>query len=158
MDRHIESPVMKGALPFHDLHSSVLAIHCSDSRYQDTSDELIKTHLHHGSFYRIAVPGGAQFLSVYGFYPKLEWSGKHMTKFLIDRAGVKEIILISHADCAWYKWLKEINRREKDTPLKKYITGDTTKQKQILQKMFPHVAVRAFYMEPNEGNVDFIRI
>lgn len=61
MNKSVGSPVIKGVLPFHDIHSSVLAIHCSDSRYQDKSDELIKIHLHRESFYRIAVPGARNF-------------------------------------------------------------------------------------------------
>jgi hypothetical protein len=80
-----------------------LVIHCSDPRYQAHFQEFLHRRLALDSYELIAVPGGPQFLTLLDYLPKFSWVGWRWVKFLVDVAQPKEVILIAHEDCRWYR-------------------------------------------------------
>lgn len=77
-------------------------IHCSDPRFQPHFQEFLRTHVREESYGLIAVPGGAQFLTLAEYLPKFSWAGWRWVKFLGDFVKPRRVVLIAHDDCRWY--------------------------------------------------------
>jgi hypothetical protein len=82
--------------------ADVVAVHCSDPRYQPHFQQFLNTALGLGRYGLVAVPGGPQFLTLTDYLPKFSWAGWRWLKFLVDLAHPRRIILIAHDDCRWY--------------------------------------------------------
>src|SRR5512137_176379 len=82
--------------------ADVIAVHCSDPRYQPHFQQFLNTALGLGRYGLIAVPGGPQFLTLTDYLPKFSWAGWRWLKFLVDLAQPRRIVLIAHDDCRWY--------------------------------------------------------
>jgi len=52
-----------------------LVIHCSDPRFQKHFHEFRRAHLGLDTYGLVAVPGGAQFLTMIDYLPKFSWVG-----------------------------------------------------------------------------------
>jgi hypothetical protein len=83
--------------------ADVIAIHCSDPRYQPHFQQFLNTALGLGRYGLVAVPGGPQFLTLTDYLPKYSWAGWRWLKFLVDLARPRRIVLIAHDDCRWYR-------------------------------------------------------
>jgi hypothetical protein len=79
-----------------------LVIHCSDPRYQAHFQEFLHEHLGLESYELIAIPGGAQCLTLAEYLPKFSWAGWRWVKFLMDVAKPVRVVLIAHEGCRWY--------------------------------------------------------
>jgi len=77
-------------------------IHCSDPRYQPHFSEFVRKGLKLDRYSLLAIPGGAQPLTLVEYLPKFSWSGWRWMKFLATLAPLRHVVLISHEDCRWY--------------------------------------------------------
>ena len=84
------------------LEGSPFVIHCSDPRFQGAFQDFLRGELGLKQYGLIAVPGGAQFLTLVEYLPKFSWAGWRWAKFLMDAAQPPRIVLIAHEDCRWY--------------------------------------------------------
>jgi hypothetical protein len=82
--------------------SDVVAVHCSDPRYQPHFQDFLKRGLGLSSYALVVVPGGPQFLTLAEYLPKFSWVGWRWMKFLVDLSKPRRVILIGHDDCRWY--------------------------------------------------------
>lgn len=82
--------------------SEVVVLHCSDPRYQPHFQDFLGKGLGLAHYALIAVPGGAQFLTLVDYLPKFSWVGWRWVKFVVDLTRPRRIILIGHQDCRWY--------------------------------------------------------
>ncbi len=80
----------------------VVVIHCSDPRYQPHFQDFLRSGLKLDHYALIAVPGGAQFLTLADYLPKFSWVGWRWAKFLTDLTRPDRLVLIAHDDCRWY--------------------------------------------------------
>ena len=80
----------------------VVVIHCSDPRYQPHFNEFVRKGLDLDRYSLVAIPGGAQPLTLVEYLPKFAWSGWRWMKFLAKLAPLRRVILIAHDDCRWY--------------------------------------------------------
>jgi len=88
--------------------TEVLAIHCSDHRFQAGFGEFLNGGLGLGANYDgMVVPGGPQCLVEVDALPKFAWASRKWLKMLINAHSLKRLVLIAHQDCGWYKWLEE---------------------------------------------------
>jgi hypothetical protein len=87
-------PVAGEALP--------LVVHCSDPRYQSHFQDFLTRALGLERYALIAVPGGAQFLSLEENPRPVSREGWHWLRFALQVARAERLILIGHADCRWY--------------------------------------------------------
>ena len=83
--------------------SHVTVIHCADPRYQPHFQEFLRAHLDLEHYALIAVPGGAQWMTLLEYLPKFSWAGWRFVKFVRQVARTDRIILIAHAECRWYE-------------------------------------------------------
>lgn len=81
-----------------------LVIHCSDSRFVGAIHEFLHTELALENFDLIAVPGSIHFL-VSKIFPKYVWVARHWIKFFFRFHRTSRVIIFSHQDCGWYKFM-----------------------------------------------------
>jgi hypothetical protein len=149
-----EALAYESTIPWHGQHSDKLVIHCSDSRYQASTDEFLRTGLKLKSFDRLVVPGGPAVFLAASHFPKFEWAGRRWARFLAKHHETREIICLAHEDCGWYKEitigpfsLSLVKNRQLD---------DLRKVPEVLREMLPEAGVRLFYACPNsQGRVEF---
>jgi hypothetical protein len=80
----------------------VVVVHCSDPRYQPHFNNFVRDGLKLDRYSLIAIPGGAQPLTLVEYLPKFAWSGWRWMKFLATLAPLRQVVLIAHDDCRWY--------------------------------------------------------
>jgi hypothetical protein len=90
----------------HNMDAEVLAIHCSDHRFQAGFYAFLNLKLGLEENYDLLVlPGGPQCLTLVEYLPKFSWAGWKWFRFLVESHNLRRLILIQHQDCGWYKEL-----------------------------------------------------
>jgi hypothetical protein len=127
----------------------VLAVHCSDFRFQAG----IREFLDHGlqldrNYDLLVIPGGPQCLTSAKFLPKFAWVGRKWFRFLVKGHKLTRLILIAHEDCGWYRSLprdyhSSAGPRERQE-------DDLRRAKELLLKEFPGVRVELYYAALND--------
>ncbi|HXJ94898.1 MAG TPA: hypothetical protein VMT20_18805 [Terriglobia bacterium] len=88
--------------------TEVLAVYCSDYRFQAGIREFLDQGLGLGANYDgMVVPGGPQCLVEVGALPKFSWVARKWSRMLVQAHSLKRLVLIAHQDCGWYKWLEQ---------------------------------------------------
>ncbi len=82
--------------------SAALVVHCSDPRYQPHFQEFLTKGLGLRQYGLVAVPGGAQLLTMADYLPKYSWAGWRWIKFMMSLMQPTQVVLIAHEDCRWY--------------------------------------------------------
>jgi hypothetical protein len=120
--------------------ADVIAIHCSDPRYQPHFQQFLNTALGLGRYGLVAVPGGPQVLTLTDYLPKFSWAGWRWLKFLVDLARPRRIVLIAHDDCRWYRGFlhpaETAPARQQD---------DLRRVRRLLQERFDRVHVELYF-------------
>lgn len=81
---------------------ATIVVHCSDPRFQPHFQHFLRESLGLEQYALIAVPGGAQFLTLVDYLPKFSWVGWRWVKFVVDLTRTERVVLIAHDDCRWY--------------------------------------------------------
>ncbi len=81
---------------------AVVVVHCSDPRYQPHFQQFLRDGLKLDRYALVAVPGGAQCLTLTEYLPKFGWAGWRWMKFMMDLTKPARVIFIGHRDCRWY--------------------------------------------------------
>jgi hypothetical protein len=129
--------------------AGVIAIHCSDPRYQPHFQDFLRRGLAIPHYALIAVPGGAQLLTLVDYLPKFSWVGWRWMKFMVDLTKPRRIILIGHADCRWY-----LDMRFGSAParLREKITADLKRAASAIHGRAPGAAVELYWAQL-DGNI-----
>ena len=96
--------VFESTKPFKTERSSILVVHCSDPRFQAHFKEFLTQHLKLEDYIPLTIPGGVSALTLVDEMPKFFHVMNKWLSFFKD--SVKQVVLISHEDCMWYKELK----------------------------------------------------
>ena len=132
--------------------TGVLVVHCSDPRYQPHFQEFLRQCLGLDHYALIAVPGGAQFLTLVDYLPKFSWAGWRWLKFMADVVAVQRIILIAHDDCRWYQ---DMRFGLHSTNLGERQAADLRRVRAACQERFKNVQVDLYHARPEDGRVVF---
>jgi hypothetical protein len=124
--------------------TEVLVVHCGDYRFQGAFYEFLNHALNLNEKYDLMViPGGPQSLALLEYLPKFSWASWRWFRFLVEKHGIRRLILIQHQDCAWYKTMPlhlhtspELRERQEQ---------DLTRVTATLKKDFPGVTVELYY-------------
>ena len=95
---HYTSRAVSGTGP----QQAVVVIQCSDPRYQAHCHDFVQNGLHVSQYALLAIPGGAQSLTLVNYLPKFAWAGWRWLKFLSNLTNPERVIVIAHHDCRWY--------------------------------------------------------
>jgi hypothetical protein len=124
-------------------HTDALVVHFSDHRFQAGHHEFLNRVLNLNENYDLlALPGGAQALSLFEYLPKFAWAGWKWFRFLVEAHGLKRIILIAHQDCGWYKSLPDFLHSTADPRLKQ--EEDLRRIRQMLLKENAELSVELY--------------
>jgi len=134
--------------------SDVIAVHCSDPRYQPHFQQFLNTALGLGRYGLVVVPGGPQFLTLTAYLPKYSWAGWRWLKFLVDLARPRRIVLIAHDDCRWYQRL--LGPGETGPPRQ---LDDLRRVRAMLRERFGQAQVEMYFarLEGDEAVFDEVR-
>jgi len=126
---------------FSDNFSGNLVIFCSDERFIKATLEFLHRCLRVKNYDLMAVPGGPVFII------NKEKCLVDRLKLLVDKHNISNIIIFSHSDCGYYKQChKDLN----SNLLSKRQIEDIRKIKLQLEKLFPDVMVKSFYVIVNK--------
>lgn len=89
--------------PFVEAHPHALALYCSDGRFTESVEELVRTARGHGRFDVLAIPGGpALLVESSASIVELE-TMRPASSFLIRSHQIVEAVIIAHEGCGFYK-------------------------------------------------------
>lgn len=134
-----------------------IVVHCSDYRFQAAIQEFLRQGLNLSSYDVLAIPGGAHFASMGDLMPKHLKVGKQSLRFLIKHHRPHRLILIDHADCAFFMhrlafFFPEPSLNEKQI-------ANLRKGRDVLQDWFSKVTVDAYFAEIHgDHSVSFTKI
>jgi carbonic anhydrase len=127
--------------------SKNLAIFCSDERFTKASINFLKTKLKIKVCDLFVVPGGVAFLI------NRERNLIHRLSLLTKLHNIKQIVIISHSDCGYYKTqFCNINYVEQKQ------INDLKQSVKILKKMFCNVSVKTFFVKHKNSKIIFKEI
>lgn len=81
----------------------LLAIHCSDPRYQPHFQEFLRSRTPAPEYALLALPGGPFSLAAEGPAAELSAACRRWVRFLSELMHPQRVILIAHEDCRWYQ-------------------------------------------------------
>ncbi len=127
--------------------TQVLAVHCSDHRFQGALREFLDQTLGLKANYDLlVVPGGPQCLAETSHLPKFAWASRKWFRFLIEAHSLQRVILIAHQDCGWYKWLAEYEAHSaRGLPARERQERDLGLVRDFLAADFPRLSVEMYY-------------
>jgi hypothetical protein len=133
----LSSTVRKG-------ETEVLAVHCSDYRFQAGYQEFLNLKLNlDGNYDLMALPGGPQALTLVEYLPKFSWAGWKWFRFLMEAHKLKRLILIQHQDCRWYTTLPF--HLHASTDPRRRQEEDLYRARALFAKEIPELAVELYY-------------
>ena len=122
----------------------VLAIHCSDHRFQAGFAEFLDQKLNLGENYDLlAIPGGPQCLTLVEYLPKFSWAGWRWFRFLVEAHDLRRLILIQHQDCGWYRELP-LHLHSSTSPRERQ-EQDLRRARAALAKERPELGIELYY-------------
>ena len=130
---------------------TALVVQCSDPRYQPHFHDFLRRGLKLERYALLAVPGGAQFLTLVDFLPKFSWAGWRWVKFIGDIAPPSRVILIAHDDCLWYQHV----RRGKPAEIHAKQIEDLRRVEAAVRERFRNVTVELFFARLEDGAAAF---
>lgn len=133
---------------------TALVVQCSDPRYQPHFHDFLRRGLKLERYALLAVPGGAQFLTLVDYLPKFSWAGWRWVKFIGDIAPPSRVILIAHDDCLWYKHV----RRGKPAEIHAKQLDDLRRVEAGVRERFDNVHTELYYARLEEGAATFEQV
>ena len=121
--------------------SGKLAIYCSDERFVKATSVYLNKSLGVKRCDLLVVPGGAVFIV------NKEKSLVDRLRLLVEAHKISSIILFAHVDCGYYK---DRYKNSSSNVLMKKQVEDIKKCQLQLNKMFPQVVVKSFYVGVKE--------
>lgn len=122
--------------------SHVVVVHCSDPRYQPHFQEFLRRGLGLEHYALMAVPGGAQWLTLADYLPKFSWAGWRFLKFVHQVSNADRVILIAHDTCLWYRDARfaglSLNLKERQL-------SDLRRARQGLIERFGQIQIECYY-------------
>jgi hypothetical protein len=141
--------------PYHAEHPKVLAIYCSDGRYTHAVEALAET-LGHSRLDVLCVPGGPGAMSQWTMGSGI-LSGYLLNQaaFLIDRHGIRDVLLISHENCGFYR--EQLPRAGEPERYNRQC-HDIQAAEHALKGRFPLLKVHMFAAHPEGACVGFTEL
>ena len=135
-----------------DERPRVLVLACSDGRYEEALDEFCRESLRIEGYDRLLIPGGIQILR-HALLPKFAWAGRRLLRFLLDKHGIRRLVLVAHEGCGWYRHMNwgpdaQIDPAERQR-------RDLLGVMQDLREDWPALEVTPYLARPEGGRVTF---
>ena len=138
-------------MTFDPTHPHALAFYCSDGRFTEPVEDLLRT-LGHARLDTLTMPGGPGLLNpLTASYGELD-AVRKAASFLIDGHAITEVFLIAHAGCGYYK-KKMAHRKPEDIVAMQLKDLDLATKH--LERVHTGLSVRCYFARPVDGHVQF---
>jgi len=132
-----------------------LAVFCSDGRFKQMTDQFLKDGLKVPHCDLFAVPGGPGWLTVDMFnYKECDVASKWIGE-LIEKHGLKRVLLIAHEDCAFYK---EKCKGKSPAEIQTRQLEDLGRAQERLEQFGHTVQIELYYADIVDDHVTFKRV
>ena len=139
------------ALPYEAARIYAAAVYCSDGRIGDHVDDFLHNGLGLPRYDRVACPGGPVALS--GRFQAF-WDARgieEQVRFLGQVHDVKTVVLISHANCAYYLKRLSIPPNQVDEAQRE----DLRKATDTVRRLVPMTEVKRYMAHVNGSEMRF---
>jgi hypothetical protein len=139
------------SIPFDERHPHALAIYCSDGRFTDAVELLVKS-IGHDRLDTMTLPGGPALLCTAGAGLAEVDTVTRAAHFLIEGHAIAEVVLVAHQGCGYYR-----NRHAHlgASALEKMQLEHLAAAATSLLRRQPRLAVRRYYARVAEGSIYF---
>jgi hypothetical protein len=148
------SGAVKTKTPFDKKHPDTLAVYCSDGRFNDAVEELVRS-FGHQRLDELCMPGGPALLDLASASFSALEAMRAGAGLLVRAHGTKHVFLISHHGCGYYK---DRYRLESPEEIVRQQHVDLRTAAAWLRGAHPGVAVKAYFAKPEAGAVAFYPI
>lgn len=132
-------------------HPAAIAFYCSDGRFTEPVEELLK-HLGHDRLDTITLPGGPGLLNpMTGSFGDLD-SARRGSQFLITGHAITEAILVAHQGCGFYKKKFPSKTPEQVVALQ---LRDLRVAAEALRRTHGQLVTHMYFARPANGHVTF---
>jgi len=147
--------IYSSTLPFEAERIMAVAVYCSDGRYGDHLDEFLHERLGLPRYDRLALPGGAAWLS-WRSSTSLSHHGlvTEQIDFLVQAHGLRRAILIAHFGCAYYA-RRYYGDAESFLPTQ---IQDLRDAADLLRRRYPALHVETYMARADGDRVQFLTV
>jgi hypothetical protein len=126
-------------LPFRDEPIDCAAVYCSDARWGDHVDDLVRRQLEIAQFDRLAVPGGPATLVEHAPCFFETQSLARQLQFLVEAHRLRKVLLIAHEGCMFYLERLRVSPQEIDAQQRRDLAEAVAR----VREKFPGLSVEA---------------
>nr|HEX4318557.1 carbonic anhydrase [Kofleriaceae bacterium] len=138
--------------PYVAEHPAALALYCSDGRFTEPVEELLR-HVGHARLDTLTVPGGPGLLNpLTASYGDLD-STKRGASFLIEAHAIRDVFLIAHAGCGYYK--KKLGATKTAEQIVVVQRKDLEVAAAALERAHPMLRAHMYFARLADGRVAF---
>lgn len=135
--------------------SSALVIHCADPRFQAAFRRFVTEELGIATYTPLVIGGGAQSFGAQTFLPKNFKVAWQQVKFFISVGNLREVVIINHEDCLWYRHMSGYHPTIELPTKQKLDLAHTAK---MVLADFAGVRVRSFMAKIDGDHVYFVPV
>jgi hypothetical protein len=88
--------------PYDAGHPRALAVYCSDGRFTQAVEDLLR-HLGHARLDTMTMPGGPGLFNTWEASLLEADQARRAAQFLIRGHGIEHVVLLAHAGCGYYR-------------------------------------------------------
>ena len=145
------TPIYASSIPYEPRRIRAAAIYCSDGRLADHVDEFLHNGLALPRYDRVTCPGGPVCLA-----GRLgaHWEAlaiEEQLRFLAQVHEIGRVVLIAHAECAYYARRLAIPREHTETEQKE----DLRKAQAAVRRIVPRVEVSLYFARIVDAQIVF---
>jgi len=144
-------PPFVATVPYEASHPDAMALYCSDGRFTEAVEELLRS-LGHARLDTLTMPGGPGLFNLWIAGTVDSTSAASSATFLIVAHQIKRVIVIAHEGCGYYR--KHLTGR---TPadIRKQQEDDLRLAARTLETSRSGLRVDAYYARVGGGRVSF---
>jgi hypothetical protein len=148
------APVYAARTPFDANRVGAAAVYCSDGRFGEQMDEFLHEGLVLPRYDRVAVPGGAACLAGRTTSPFWQKTAlEEQLSFLIREHNLRQVILIAHDGCAFYKDLWPADPRA----VERQQAQDLATAAACIRFWNPGIEIESYFARKSKGKIVFDR-
>ncbi len=125
------------------------AVYCSDGRFGDQFDDLMRNALQLPRYDRLAVPGGSACLASHFSAYREEEGIAEQLRFLVNVHQLQRVVLVAHENCAFYTQRLRISPMQLETQQRE----DMRKAVSRVHSFGSHLQVDAFFARLQQGGI-----
>jgi hypothetical protein len=137
--------------PYVQAHPDALAIYCSDGRFTEAIEQLLR-HVGHPRIDTLTLPGGAALFNYLSAGFADHDALTRATTFLVRGHHIRRVVLLAHEGCGYYR-ARALGKS--DEAIATQQLTDLRFAARLLKDAHSGLDVRLFFAHPREGRVVF---